>query len=56
MRIAISANGSKLFRYFNLKYHYVKEVLTDDIKEIRYCKNKDMVADIFTKVLWKKIY
>ena len=38
-------------KFMNVKYHYVRKVLADEILNVWYVKSSDNIADIFTKRL-----
>ena len=38
-------------KHTDLKYHYVRNLLSDNVINVSYCQTVDMVADIFTKPL-----
>ena len=43
-------------KYINIQYHFICEMITWDIIEVRHCPTQHMVADIFTKVLPMKTF
>ena len=38
-------------KHIDLKYHYVRNLLSDNVINVSYCQTVDMVADIFTNPL-----
>lgn len=40
-------------KHINRKYHFIREILQQDVIELIYCKSEDWFADIFTKALPK---
>ena len=34
-----------------MKYHFIKEAISDDEVQLIYCKSEEQIADIFTKAL-----
>ena len=38
-------------KHIDILYHFIREAITWDIIEVRYCPTQHMVADIFTKAL-----
>lgn len=49
--IALSQNPvcRQRCKHVDIKYHFVRTVLSDNMITIEYCPTADMVADIFTK-------
>ena len=41
-------------KHIDVRYHYVREAVNDDIINLQYCPTQEMVADILTKPLPKK--
>ncbi|KAI5318449.1 hypothetical protein L3X38_038157 [Prunus dulcis] len=54
---AISMTRNPVFhqktKHINRKYHFIRDALQDGVVDLRYCKSKEQVADIFTKALPK---
>jgi hypothetical protein len=40
-------------KHIDIRYHYVRETVSDGIIALKYCPTKDMIADILTKPLGK---
>lgn len=40
-------------KHIEIQYHYVRELIEDEIVELEYCPTMDNCADIFTKALGK---
>lgn len=40
-------------RYINRRYHFIRESLKEGLINMKFCKNEEQVADIFTKALPK---
>ena len=40
-------------RHINRKYHFIKEALQEGVINVKFCKSKEQLADIFTKALPK---
>ena len=40
-------------KQINVRYHYIREALCEETMELKYCPTKEMIADIFTKLLYK---
>ena len=38
-------------RHIAVKYHFIKEAISDDEVQLMYCKSEEQIADIFTKAL-----
>jgi len=38
-------------KHIDIKYHFIREQVTNGNIELKYCKSEDMVADIMTKAL-----
>ena len=38
-------------KHIEIQYHYVRELINDEILELEYCPTSENVADIFTKAL-----
>ena len=51
--IAIAGNPSNHNRtkHIDIKYHYTRQAIRDDIISLTYCPSSDMIADILTKPL-----
>ena len=41
-------------KHINIKYHYVRDLIQNNIVELKYCPSKEMLADLFTKPLSKQ--
>ena len=56
--IAIARNPVYLARkkHIDIKYHYVREALTDGVIDLVYCPTQQMTADILTKPLSRDRY
>ena len=54
---AISMAKNPIFhqrtRYINRRYHFIRESLKEGLINMKFCKNEEQVADIFTKALPK---
>ena len=50
---AISTAKNPVFhnrtKHIQIRYHFVREAVADNIIDIRYCSTRDMIADIVTK-------
>ena len=50
---AISTAKNPVFhnrtKHIQIRYHFVREAVADNIIDIRYCSTRDMIADILTK-------
>jgi hypothetical protein len=57
---AISMAKNPIFhqrtRYINRRYHFIRESLKEGLINMKFCKNEEQVADIFTKALPKDIF
>jgi hypothetical protein len=40
-------------RHINKKYHFIKEALQEGVIDMKFCRNEEQLADIFTKALPK---
>ena len=40
-------------KHINMRYHFIKEALQNEIIDLVYCLTKEQIADIFTKALAK---
>ncbi|MCO5567781.1 hypothetical protein L7F22_021477 [Adiantum nelumboides] len=40
-------------KHIEIRYHYVRELIEDEIVELEYCSTEDNYADIFSKALGK---
>ena len=49
--IANNAKSSKRIKHMDIKYHYVREAITDNRVTTDYCPTEIMTADILTKAL-----
>ena len=38
-------------KHIDIRYHFIREAITWNIIEVRYCPTQHMIADIFTKAL-----
>ena len=38
-------------KHISIKYHFIREQVSSNLIELRYCRTDDMIADIFTKGL-----
>ena len=43
-------------KHIDMKYHYVREQVKDNVIELIYCRTEDQVADIFTKALKTEVF
>jgi hypothetical protein len=49
-------NVSNKTRHFSVKYHFVKEAVTEKMLKLEYTPTKEQVADIFTKALDRELF
>lgn len=51
--IAIAKNpvGHARTKHIDIRYHYVREAVEQQIIDIKFCSTKEMLADMFTKPL-----
>ena len=40
-------------KHIDVRYHYIREALSEETIELKYCPKNEMIADIFTKPLHK---
>ena len=40
-------------KHIDVRYHYIREALSEETIELKYCPTNEMIADIFTKPLHK---
>ncbi|CAL8154967.1 unnamed protein product [Prunus armeniaca] len=40
-------------KHINRRYHFIRDALQDGVVDLKYCKSKEQMADIFTKALPK---
>ena len=40
-------------KHIDIRHHYVREAVSDDIVRLQYCPTEEMIADIFTKPIPK---
>ena len=40
-------------KHINIKFHYIREMVTMNKIELKYCKSDEMIADILTKGIGK---
>jgi hypothetical protein len=38
-------------KHIDVQHHFIREVVEDEVVELRYCRTQDMVADVLTKAL-----
>lgn len=51
--IARNPQGHGRSKHIDIKYHFIREKVQQEIIEVKYCKTEDMIADLLTKGLGK---
>jgi hypothetical protein len=51
IHIASNPAAPKRTRHMDIRYHFIRDYVTDQIIKVSYVKSKDQLADIFTKAL-----
>ena len=52
--ICMAKNPNSRSKHIEIKYHYVREKVQNDIIELKYCRTEEMIADIMTKGIGKE--
>ena len=50
----MAKNPNSRSKHIEIKYHYVREKVQNDIIELKYCRTEEMIADIMTKGIGKE--
>jgi hypothetical protein len=55
LKLAQDDNYRARTKHIDLRYHFIRQVVANDVLSLVYCPTDDMVADILTKALprWK---
>ena len=56
MALAKNPNNHPRTKHIDIKYHYIRGAIEDDILKVCYCATNDMVADFMTKSLAKPLF
>ena len=56
MALAKNPNNHPRTKHMDIKYHYIRGTIEDDILKVCYCATNDMVADFMTKSLAKPLF
>ena len=56
MSVATNQNHSRRTKHFQLKYHWVGELIAEEEIVLEYCNTHDMVADGLTKTLGRVVF
>ena len=56
--IALSKNHvfHKQRKHIDTRYHYIQELMNDEVISIQFCRSEDQFADIFTKALGNELF
>ena len=56
--IALSKNHvfHKQSKHIDTRYHYIRELVNDEIISVQFCRSEDQFADIFTKPLGNELF
>ena len=49
--VADNPRYHKCTKHFDIKHHYIRDQIKNEIIRVKYCPTGDMTADIFTKAL-----
>lgn len=56
LKMALANGPTKLSKYVDIKYHYLREVIANKSIRLEYIPSRDMLADPFTKALQKPMF
>lgn len=54
MKLAKNAEYHKLTKHIDVKYHYIRECIENNVLELKYVMSKEQLADFLTKSLPKE--
>jgi hypothetical protein len=44
----------KRTKHFDIKHHFIRDQIKNEVVQIKHCRTGDMTADIFTKALLRQ--
>ena len=51
IRIADNPVSQRRTRHIDVRFHFVRDYINDGYVSVKYCRSKEMLADIMTKIM-----